>query len=174
VVARWRRLAPTTPRFEIACSTTTKRHGAQPCGSAQRSELASRTQASTSRWMSGPALSQRLELALPLALTTLAALAADVRSGITARFARRVARMRSVLMGSPVQLAHLAASRMTNRPNACSASQVVPVPLGYAPFVRPARQVQATGQAAFHASQAHPATPSRPLSAQSASRAAPA
>jgi hypothetical protein len=172
--ARWLLLAPTTSRFETACSAPTKRHGAQPCGSARRSALASRTQASTSHPMSGPAPSRRLEPKSPPAPIIPAALAAGACSEITARFAKRVLRTRLERMGFPASRAHLAASRMMNRPNACSASQVVLVASGYAPFVRPARQVQATGQAAFHASQAHPATPSRPLSAQSASRAAPA
>jgi hypothetical protein len=94
-VARWLRLVPTTSRFETACSAPTKRHGAQPCGSARRSALASRTQASTSRRMSGPAPSRRLEPVLPPALIIPAALGADVRSGITAQCACSVARTRS-------------------------------------------------------------------------------
>jgi hypothetical protein len=98
--------------------------------------------------MSGPAPFQRLGPAFPPAPIIPAALAAGACSEITALCVRSVIRMRSVLMGFPASRAHLAASRMTSRPNACSASQVVLVPSESAPSARPERSALLTGQVA--------------------------
>ena len=181
--APWPLLAPTTSRFETACFAPTKRHGAQPCGSARRSALASRTQASTSHPMSGPVPSRHLEPALPPASTTLARLAANARSGIIARSARRVVRTKSVQMVfrvTPVRLAH---SLTLSKHSACRVHQVSTVRLESAHSVVTARPAPKTEQVAKRAqstkwqdhrssdASASSATTTRPMCVQLATRA---